>query len=349
MNRAAGSTETWPAPTLGMGAVGLLDTTDPNRLMRNIVGNHSHQPGWVEHCRLWEPTFSPDAAPAAAPVFPGGAAARLADLPCRQRPGGSHRGRSRREGQRLVAVGRDVDSDTSVAAYARLAAEVVGCLNSSASDPPATADPLAAPAQRLSRRARDPDAPPQLGQTGSRQPFLCARASTRVPTRCFSSWWTMRPDRAPMTPTTPRARGVIRRCCQSRTFPTPAYGSPRRHTCTRSITSTPKPPSTGYSTSPCQSRPRRALNARAAKNIKHQMRQRGRMIEEDDELDIKLANTREYNAQISQPQHERELDVATLIAVGAPTLEMCEDAVKQVRHELDQPEIAVSRWRGRAV
>src|SRR6185312_11043291 len=66
-----------------------------------------------------------------------------------------------------------------------------------------------------------------------------------------------------------------------------------------------------------------ALNARAAKNIKDQMRQRGRMIEEDDEL-----------------------DVATLIAVGAPTLEICEDAVKQVRHELDQAEIAVSRWRG---
>jgi hypothetical protein len=89
-----------------------------------------------------------------------------------------------------------------------------------------------------------------------------------------------------------------------------------------------------------------ALNARAAKNIKDQMRQRGRMIEEDDELDIKLENTREYNAQIKGNPSERELDIATLIAVGAPTLEICEDAVKQVRHELDQPEIAVSRWRG---
>src|SRR6202022_4608311 len=82
------------------------------------------------------------------------------------------------------------------------------------------------------------------------------------------------------------------------------------------------------------------------KNIKDQMRQRGSMIEEDDELDIKLENTREYNAQIKANPSERELDVATLIVVGAPTLEMCEDAVKQVRHELDQPEIAVSRWRG---
>ena len=64
------------------------------------------------------------------------------------------------------------------------------------------------------------------------------------------------------------------------------------------------------------------------------------------ELDIKLENTREYNSQIKANPSERELDIATLIVVGAPTLEMCEDAVKQVRHELDQPEIAVSRWRG---
>ena len=70
------------------------------------------------------------------------------------------------------------------------------------------------------------------------------------------------------------------------------------------------------------------------------------VVEEDDELDIKLENTREYNAQIKGNPSERELDIATLIAVGAPTLEICEDAVKQVRHELDQPEIAVSRWRG---
>ena len=46
----------------GWALSGLLDTTDPNRLMRNIVGNYSHRPRWVEHCRMWEPTFNPDVA-----------------------------------------------------------------------------------------------------------------------------------------------------------------------------------------------------------------------------------------------------------------------------------------------
>ena len=43
----------------GWSLEGRLDTTDPNRLMRNIVGKYSHRSGWVEHCRLWEPTFNP--------------------------------------------------------------------------------------------------------------------------------------------------------------------------------------------------------------------------------------------------------------------------------------------------
>jgi len=63
-----------------------------------------------------------------------------------------------------------------------------------------------------------------------------------------------------------------------------------------------------------------ALNARAAKNIKDQMRQRGRMIEEDDELDIKLANTREYNAQIktlAKGAGYKVFDSAALMAARA--------------------------------
>src|ERR1700752_992360 len=53
----------------GWSLSGLLDSTDPNRLMRNIVGNFSHRRDWVEHCRRWEPTFNPAVADADAPVF----------------------------------------------------------------------------------------------------------------------------------------------------------------------------------------------------------------------------------------------------------------------------------------
>ncbi|MCA2304823.1 ATP-binding protein [Mycobacterium intracellulare] len=87
-------------------------------------------------------------------------------------------------------------------------------------------------------------------------------------------------------------------------------------------------------------------NFRYTKNIKDQMRQRGRRGAENDELPRKLARTRAYTSHLNGNPAERELDHTVVIAVGADSPQVLEDAVKQVRQELDTVGIAVKRHRG---
>ena len=89
-----------------------------------------------------------------------------------------------------------------------------------------------------------------------------------------------------------------------------------------------------------------ALNYRYTKNIKDQMRQRGQRGAENDELPRKLSRTRAYTSHLNANPAERELDHTVIIAVGAASPEVLDDAVKQIRQELDTVGIAVKRRAG---
>lgn len=338
----------------GWSLSGLLDTTDPKRLMRNIVGNHSHRPEWVEHCRAWEPTFNPAmfnpaAAPAGASVF----------LEERRRGWLTFPVDSGREGRTATGAatrakdwvaGRDVDSDKSVAAYARLAAEVVAQLPQQFSVRPAS--PLQIQWHQRHNVFRgsllDPMPPASAGPDRLTAADFLLPGVDEGANAVRSSWWpTMRPIVRLYDTENPDGPWSYQALLPVTHFP----DSGLRFTKAAflyALDNVETDAAIDWIQHVTVRSPDRAaaLNASAAKNIKDQMRQRGRMIEEDDELDIKLANTREYNSQIKANPSERELDLATMIVVGAPTVEMCEDAVKKVKHELDQAEIAVSRWSG---
>ncbi|MEN4466804.1 ATP-binding protein [Mycolicibacterium conceptionense] len=333
----------------GWSLSGLLDNTDPNRLMRNIVGGYGHRPEWVEHCRKWEPTFNPQVADPDSAVFLEERRRGWLTFPVDSgRAGRTSIGAAERA--KDWVAGRDVESDKSVAAYSRLAAEVVALLPSQFSVRPASPLQIQWQHRQTVFRGvyRDPMPPAGFGPDRLTAANFVRPGVDEGANAVRSSWWpTMRPITRLYDLDNPDGPWSYQALLPVTHFPdtglrftkaaflyaldnvdTPARIDWMQHFVTRS-------PDHAVT-----------LNARSAKNIKDQMRQRGRMTEEDDELDVKLDSTREYNAQIKANPSERELDVATLIAVGAPNLEMCEDAVKQVRYELDQAEIALSRWRG---
>jgi hypothetical protein len=333
----------------GWSLAGLLDTTDPDRLMRNMVGNYSHQRGWVEHCRLWEPMFNPGVADPSEPVFLEERRRGWLTFPVDSgRAGRSAAGTAARAKDWLA--GRDVDSEKSVTAYARLAAEVVASLPRQFSVRSASPLQIRWQHRHMVFRGvlREPMPPAGAGPDRLTAAEFVRPGLDEGANAVRASWWpTMRPivrvydDDHPDGPSSYQALLPVTHFPDTGLrFTKAAY--------LYALDNVDTTAAIDWIQHATVRSPQRAeaLNARSTKNIKDQMRQRGRLTYEDDELDVKLANTRAYNSEIKANPSERELDMATLIAVGAPTLEGCEDAVNQVRHELDQPEIAFSRWRG---
>ncbi|MCH9729762.1 MAG: ATP-binding protein [Actinomycetia bacterium] len=333
----------------GWSLSGLLDTTDPKRLMRNLVGNFRHSDQWVDHCRVWEPTFNPEVAAPGDAAFVEERRRGWLTFPVDSgRSGRNAAGAATRVKDWMV--GRDVDSDTSVAAYSRLAAEVVASLPREFSVRPASPLQIQWQHRRTVLRGQLRDPMPAAGQGPDRltaadfvRPAIDEGANA-----LRRSWWpTMRPIVRTYDADNLNGPSSYQAFLPVTHFPDTGLQFTKA-AYLHALDNVDSPAAIDWIQHAIVRSPERAesLNANAAKNIKDQMRQRGRQIEEDDELDIKLANTREYNAQIKANPSERELDVATMIVVSAPTVEVCEDAVKQVRLALDQPEIAVSRWRG---
>jgi AAA-like domain len=88
------------------------------------------------------------------------------------------------------------------------------------------------------------------------------------------------------------------------------------------------------------------INRRKTKNIRDQIVQRDDNSLTTSELFDKLHGTAEYSRELESTPAERELDHTVVIAVGADDIGVLEDAVTQIRQDLDKVGIVVRRRRG---
>ena len=332
---------------------GLLAFEDQHRILSNIVGRHHTNGDWLSHCRTWEPVI-------ADPVQAGrnsGPQQRLhwLTIPVDSgRLGRTVTGKAEKLGNWVI--GRDPDSDTSLAAYTALAHEITSAL------PDEFHVTAATPAQILWHHRHNmlrgaftaplPDrriGPHEL----SSEPFGRWWFDEGANSERLSRWWPSRRSvvriqelDAHGQPTGPvsyqamlavdqyPARGVR--------FPKASY--------LRALDNIDTPAIVDWVQHLNLRTPDQALaaNRRNAKNIKDQQQQRAAKRDDADAEDLanKLDGTLDYSSELNANPTERELDGTTVIAVGAPSIDIVEDAVKQIRQELDSAAIAFSRYRG---
>lgn len=340
----------------GWSLSGVLDATDPNRLMRNMVGRYAHRGDWVQHCRAWQPRFDPtadidaDAAqPAAEQVVREERRRGWLTIPVDSgRAGRTAAGHAER--LKDWVIGRDVDSDTSVAAYRALADEVVSTL------PDVFNVRAATPAQIQWHHRHnvfrgvlhEPIPPANVGPDSLDADAFIRPALDEGANQIRNRWFpTMRPIVRVYDADTAGGLASFQAFLVIERFPRSGLRFTRA-AFLHNLDNIDTEATIDWLQNMTVRTPDRAavLNQHNAKNIRDQMQQRGRLVDDDTELDDQLEETWEYTAEIKTNPSERELDVATVIAVGAASMEVLEDAVKQVKLELDQGEIAAGRWRG---
>ncbi len=289
----------------GFSLSGLLDTTDPNRVLRNMVGNHAHRSQWVQHCRLWEPTFNPAAAPQGTSAFVEQRRRGWLTIPVDSgREGRTPAGAATKA--KDWVVGRDADSEQSVAAYARVAAEIVAALPAAFSVRPAS------PAQILWHQNHhvfrgvlsDPMPPTGVGPDRLTAADFVRPALDEGANAQRSSWWpTRRPIVRVYDADCPEGPWSYQALLPVTHFPDTGLRFTKA-AYLHALDNVDTDACVDWIQHVSVRSPERAeaLNATAAKNIKDQMRQRGRMIEEDDELDIKLLIPASTTLRSRQPQ-----------------------------------------------
>jgi hypothetical protein len=336
---------------------GLLAAEDQNRILSNIVGRHDDNGEWVKHCRTWEPVI-------ADPLQTGtntGPQQRLhwLTIPVDSgRLGRTVTGRAEKLGNWVI--GRDPDSDTSVAGYSELAREIVCAL------PDEFHLTAATPAQILwhhrHNALRGVFAHP-LPRAGVGPHELPANvfgrwgfdegANTERLRHWLRRWWPTRHslvriqevdnDGDPVGPVSYQAMLAVDQYPKRGVrFPKAAYLRALDNVDTTAIVDWVQHLNLR---TPDQAL---AANRRNAKNIKDQQRQRAAKRDDADAEDLanKLDGTLDYSSELNANPTERELDGTTVIAIGASNIAVVEDAVKQIRQELDSAAIAFSRRRG---
>ncbi|MGH3556047.1 MAG: ATP-binding protein [Mycobacterium sp.] len=328
---------------------GLLVAEDNNAILRSMVGSHADKPGWVTQCRHWEPIIAKprnsNTAGYAGPVrarfwltvpVDAGIAGRT--------PLG--------QGKRLWdwVSGRDKDSDTSIHHYATVARKIVATLPDEFNIRPAS------PAQihwHRRHRATLGVIHEPLPATGTGPTSLTAKAFPRMAfdegDNAGRPWW--RPSLRPLVrvynPDEPTAGSSYQTFLTVEHFPDKGLRFPRA-SYLHALLNVQTEATVEWTQHLNIRTPQDAqtVNYRYTKNIKDQMHQRGPRAAEDDELPKKLSGTRAYSSQLNSNPAERELDHTVVIAVGAQDADILDDAVKQIRQELDTVGIAVKRRRG---
>jgi hypothetical protein len=332
---------------------GLVAVEDQDRILGNIVGRRHDNPAWVSHCRAWEPVIANplQTAPAKGPrqrlywlTIPVDAG----------RAGRTVAGQAEKFGSWVI--GRDTGSEASVTAYAELAAEIVSAMPDDFHLTPASPAQIlwhhrhnalrgtfAAPLPHASVGPRT-----LSGEMFSRFWFDESANSERL-----RRWW---PNRHSVVrvqelttegqPTGPVSYQAMLPVDQ---FPRLGVRFPRAaylHALDQIDTTAVVDWVQHFDVVA----PKQALatNRRNAKNIKDQQDQRaGKRDDADAEnLAVKLDDTLDYSNELSANPTERELDSVSVIAVAASKIALVEDAVKQIRQELDSAAIAFSRRRG---
>lgn len=332
---------------------GLVAVEDQDRILGNIVGRSHANSQWISHCRSWESVIANplQTSPAKGPrqrlfwlTIPVDAG----------RAGRTVAGQAERFGSWVI--GRDARSEASVAAYAELAAEIVSAMPDDFHLTPASPAQIlwhhrhnalrgtfAAPLPRASVGPRT-----LSGEMFSRFWFDESANSERL-----HRWWPSRHSvvRVQELTTEGHSTGPVSYQAMLPVDQFPRFGVrfPRAaylHALDQIDTTAVVDWVQHFDVVP----PKQALatNRRNAKNIKDQQDQRaGKRDDADAEnLAEKLDDTLDYSNELSANPTERELDTVAVIAVAAPNIAVIEDAVKQIRQELDSAAIAFSRRRG---
>ncbi|WP_301150343.1 ATP-binding protein [Mycobacterium simiae] len=328
----------------------LLVAEDKNTILRSMVGSHAGKPGWVTQCRHWEPIIA-NPTRTAAVGYPGPVRARFwLTVPVDSGTAGRT---PLGQGKRMVdwISGRDKESEKSLAHYADLARTIAQSLPNEFGVRPAT------PAQirwYYAHRTQPWALHQPMPSTHSAGPTSLTRndftrAAFDEGDNAGRPWW--RPSCKPMLrvydpqrPTTPACYQTFLTVehfpDQGVRFPRASYLHALLNVQTQAVIEWSQHL---YIRTPKDAQ---AVNYRYTKNIKDQMQQRGPRGNEDDELPKKLSKTRRYSAQLNSNPAERELDHTVVIAVSAHHPDILDDAVKQIRQELDTAGIAVARHRG---
>ncbi len=328
---------------------GLLVAEDQNAILRAMVGPHTTNSAWIRQCKHWVPIIA-DANKWISNGYRGPVRPRFwLTVPVDAGAAGrTPLGQGRRVWDWVS--GRDKDSNTSIQHYASVAREICSALPDEFHVRPAS------PAQiHWYRRHRamlgvihEPIPPTNAGPAS-----LCADDFAPIAfdegDNAQRSWW--RPSFKPMVrvyyPDDPHRRSSYQTFLTVEHFPETGLAFPRA-SYLHALLNVNTAASIEWTQHIYIRTPQdaQARNFRYTKNIKDQMRQRGHRGAENDELPRKLARTRAYTSHLNGNPAERELDHTVVIAVGADSPQILEDAVKQVRQELDTVGIAVKRHRG---
>ena len=328
---------------------GLLVADDTNAILRNMVGSHLDKPDWLDQCRAWDPIIRRPSKTLTTgytgPVRPRFWLTVPVDAGVQGR---TPLGQGKRAWDWIS--GRDKDSCTSIHHYNTTARAIARTLPDQFNIRPAS------PAQiRWYRRHRamlgvihEPMPPAGAGpQSLSAKDF--PRVAFDEGDNANRPWW--RPSLAPLLrvydPYNPHAPASYQTFLTVEHFPDKGVRFPRAaylHGLQNVHTDAVIEWTQHHDLrTPDEAK---AVNNRNSKNIKDQMSQRGPSAAEDDELPKKLSRTRAYNTHLGANPAERELDHTVIIAVGADSPDVLDDAVKKIRQELDTVGIVVRRRRG---
>ena len=332
---------------------GLLAFEDQNRILSNIVGRHHTNGDWLSHCRTWEPVI-------ADPVQTGRNSGPQQRLHWLTIPVDSGRlGRTVTGKAENSATGSSDATSTPIPPWpptALLANEITSAL------PDEFHVTAATPAQILWHHRHnmlrgaftapfptDVSGPHEL----SAEPFGRWWFDEGANSERLNRWWPSRRSLVriqeldahgqPTGPVSYQAMlAVDQYPARGVRFPKASY--------LRALDNVDTPADVDWVQhynlrTPDQAQ---AANRRNAKNIKDQQQQRAAKRDDADAEDLanKLDGTLDYASELNANPTERELDTTTIIAVGAASIEIVEDAVKQIRQELDSAAIAFSRYRG---